>query len=185
MSATTLVGNSVPQAADAVDIARAQNGDTRAFERLYRANVARVWSLARRMIGPAVAGEITQDVFVRAWEKIGTFRGDAAFSTWLHRVAVNVILHRRAALRLERERFAPDEEILVSLPAGARSSSDTGMDVAGAIEQLPQGARAVFVLHDVEGYKHEEIAQLLGVTSGTSKAQLHRARMILRRYLCR
>ena len=184
MSATTLVGNKVPQAADAVDVARAQRGDTRAFERLYRANVARVWSLARRMIGPAFAGEITQDVFVRVWEKIGTFRGDAAFSTWLHRVAVNVILHRRAALRLERERFDPDEDTLVALPAAPRST-DSRMDVTEAIDKLPHGARAVFVLHDVEGYKHEEIAELLGVTSGTSKAQLHRARMILRRHLCR
>lgn len=184
MSATTFVGNRVPQAVDAVDVARAQRGDTRAFERLYRANAARVWSLARRMIGPAIAGEITQDVFVRVWEKIGTFRGDAAFSTWVHRVAVNVILHRRAALRLERERFDTDEATMVALPAGTRGT-DAKMDVASAIEKLPQGARAVFVLHDVEGYKHEEIAELLGVTSGTSKAQLHRARMILRRHLCR
>lgn len=183
MSATTLVLNNVPQAADAEDVARAQRGDTRAFERLYRANVSRVWSLARRMIGPAFAGEITQDVFVRAWEKIGTFRGDAAFSTWLHRVAVNVILHRRQALRVERERFDAGEDALEAVPTGPKGT-DAGMDVASAIEKLPQGARAVFVLHDVEGYKHEEIAELLGVTSGTSKAQLHRARMILRRHLC-
>src|SRR6187402_3090848 len=87
----------VPQSNERADVVRAQNGDTRAFERLYQAHAGRVHGLARRMIGPDLAGELTQDVFVRVWEKLGTFRGESAFGTWLHRVAVNVVLHRRAA----------------------------------------------------------------------------------------
>jgi len=138
------------------------------------------------MIGPEHAAEVTQDVFVRAWEKLGTFRGESAFGTWLHRVAVNVVLHRRAALKLERMRFDEDEEALDVIPAPVRhATAEFGMDFDRAIDKLPSGARVVFVLHDVEGFKHEEIAEFLGITSGTTKAQLHRARMILRQHLTR
>jgi len=184
VTAPTTLLQTVPPAADGVDVARAQNGDTRAFERLYRTHVARILSLVRRMMGSDHAHEVTQDVFVRAWEKIGTFRGEAAFGTWLHRVAVSVVLHRRNALRVERGRIKDDEDAFESAPARP-SSADLGMDFERAIEWLPAGARMVFVLHDVEGFKHEEIAELLGVTSGTTKAQLHRARMILRQHLDR
>ncbi len=176
--------NAVPPASDRADVSRAQGGDTRAFERLYRAHSGRVFGLARRMIGPDQAAELTQDVFVRVWEKLGTFRGESAFSTWLHRVAVNVILHRRGVLKIERGRIEDDEGALDVVPARP-SSADFGMDFEIAIQKLPDGARTVFVLHDVEGYKHEEIGTLLGVTAGTSKAQLHRARMILRQHLCK
>ncbi|HEX7078544.1 MAG TPA: RNA polymerase sigma factor [Candidatus Eisenbacteria bacterium] len=165
-------------------MARAQNGDTRAFERLYRAHVARVLGLARRMLGGDHAHELTQDVFVRVWEKIGTFRGEAAFGTWLHRVAVSVILHRRNALRIERGRIKDDDSALELVPARP-ATSDLGMDFERAVSKLPEGARIVFVLHDVEGFKHEEIAEMMGITSGTTKAQLHRARMILRQHLNR
>jgi RNA polymerase sigma-70 factor (ECF subfamily) len=174
--------NAVPPASDRADVSRAQEGDTRAFERLYRAHAGRVFCLARRMIGNDLAGELTQDVFVRVWEKISTFRGESAFGTWLHRVAVNVILHRRATLKTERGRIDDEEGVLEQVP-GRPATADFGMDFENAIQMLPDGARTVFVLHDVEGFKHEEIAGMLGVTSGTTKAQLHRARMILRQHL--
>ena len=170
--------------ADIVDAALAASGDGHAYERLYRNHVARIHSLARRMINPDAADEVTQDVFVRAWEKLGTFRGEAAFGTWLHRLAVNVILGRRASLGVQRERFEESEESFDTL-ASRPGTPELGMDFETAIARLPKGARQVFVMHDVEGFKHEEIAQQLGITAGTSKAQLHRARMMLRRHLTR
>ena len=168
--------------ADAADAARAAGGDFRAFERLYRAHVNRIHALARRMLNPDEASEATQDVFVRAWQKIGSYRGEAAFGTWLHRLAVNVLLGRRQVLKLERERHLEDDSALELLPAKVRHP-DLSVDFDAAIVKLPPGARQVFVLHDVEGYRHEEIATLLGVTTGTTKAQLHRARMLLRAHL--
>jgi RNA polymerase sigma-70 factor (ECF subfamily) len=170
--------------ADAADASRAAAGDFRAFERLYRTHAGRVHALARRMLSPDEAAEATQDAFVRAWQKIGQFRGDAAFGTWLHRLAVNVFLARRQVLKLARERHVDDETVLETMPARA-AGTDITLDFEAALERLPTGARQVFVLHDVEGYKHEEIAGLLGVTTGTTKAQLHRARMILREHLDR
>jgi len=184
VTSSTTLESAVPPASERADVSRAQSGDTRAFERLYRTHSARVFCLARRMIGTDLAGELTQDVFVRVWEKLRTFRGESAFGTWLHRVAINVILHRRGVLRVERGRLEEDEDALDQVPARP-GPSEFGMDFEGAIGKLPSGARTVFVLHDVEGFKHEEIAELLGVTAGTSKAQLHRARMILRQHLCR
>ncbi|MGE5177096.1 MAG: RNA polymerase sigma factor [Hyphomicrobiales bacterium] len=184
MTTPTTLDHTVPETGERVDVARAQKGDTRAFERLYRTHVARVHGLVRRMMGGDHAPEVTQDVFVRVWEKIHTFRGEAAFGTWVYRVAVSVILHRRNALRTERNRIKDDEAALELVPARA-STADLGMDFERAIEKLPFGARTVFVLHDVEGYKHEDIATMLGITSGTTKAQLHRARMILRQHLTR
>lgn len=167
---------------DAADASRAAAGDFRAFERLYRAHVARVHALARRMLSADEAAEATQDAFVRAWQKIGQFRGDAAFGTWLHRLAVNVFLARRQALRLLRERHVDDDTALAAVPARGPGPTNAGvaLDLEAAIAELPPGARQVFVLHDVEGYRHDEIAGLMGVTVGTTKAQLHRARMLLR-----
>lgn len=165
-----------------MDVALAQSGDVQAFERLYRAHVARIHSLARRMLGPDDADEATQDAFVRAWEKLGTFRGEAAFGTWLHRLAINAFLGRRAVRGRERQRLADGDEAFATL-ASRRGSVELRMDVEQAVGRLPPGAREVFVLHDVEGFKHREIAAMLGVTEGTSKAQLHRARMALRGHL--
>ncbi len=170
--------------ADTDDAVLAAAGDGQAFERLYRGHVARIHSLARRMMGAELADEITQDVFVRAWEKLGSFRGEAAFGTWLHRVAINVILGRRKQLGIRRERFVDGEKVMDQLHSNPRST-ETAVDFEAAMEQLPNGAEQVFVLHDVEGYKHAEIADMLGISSGTSKSQLHRARMILRDYLDR
>jgi RNA polymerase sigma-70 factor (ECF subfamily) len=180
-------GQSEPQnpvAVDARDATLAARGDRDAFQRLYTRHVPRIHSLARRMVNADEAGELTQDVFVRAWQKLGTFRGEAAFGTWLYRLAINVLLARRTSLAVQRKRHHVGDEVLDILPDRPRSF-DFGMDFDTAIERLPEGARQVFVLHDVEGYKHEEIARMLAVTSGTSKAQLHRARMMLRRSLSR
>jgi RNA polymerase sigma-70 factor (ECF subfamily) len=173
---------SPPAGADADDVSRAVAGDHRAFERLYRRHVGRVFGLATRLMSRDEAAEITQDVFVRAWSKLATFRGEAAFSTWLHRLAVNLILSRRAWLGVRRGRFIDDAAAIETAPARP-GQSDLGMDFERAIGKLPEGARAVFVLHDVEGYKHEEIASFMKVTTGTTKAQLHRARMMLRGHL--
>jgi RNA polymerase sigma-70 factor (ECF subfamily) len=170
--------------ADIVDVALAASGDAHAFERLYRAHVARVHSLARRMISVERADEVTQDVFVRAWEKLSTFRGEAAFGTWLHRLAINVILARRSSLGIQRERFEDGEHSFETL-ATRPETPELGMDFEAAMTKLPNGARRIFVLHDVEGFRHEEIAQQLGIAVGTSKAQLHRARMMLRKHLTR
>lgn len=167
---------------EAADCALAASGDAQAFERLYRAHVARIHSLVRRMMGDEAADEVTQDVFVRVWEKLGTFRGDATFGTWLHRLAINLILGRRAVRGRERDRLRDGEGIIERMSA-REATPELGMDFESAIGRLPEGARKVFVLHDVEGFKHREIGQLLGVTAGTSKAQLHRARMALRQYM--
>jgi RNA polymerase sigma-70 factor, ECF subfamily len=171
-----------PGVSEAADVAMAAAGDQRAFERIYRLHVARIHSLARRMAGSeGDADELTQDVFVRAWERLGTYRGEAAFGTWLHRLAVNVVLNWRRSEAGERQRIG--EGVDAELVEGRRSTGAEGLDLEGAIERLPRGARQVFVLHDVEGFKHEEIAAMIGVTTGTSKAQLHRARMLLRALL--
>lgn len=169
-------------APDNTDAALAAAGDVAAFERLYDGHVARIHSLARRMAGPDAADELVQDVFVRAWEKLGTFRGDAAFGTWLYRLAVNLILGWRAQLGRARARFL-EADALPSEPMARPARPELSMDFEAAIEHLPQGAREVFVLHDVEGYRHGEIASMLAISVGTSKSQLHRARMILRRHL--
>jgi RNA polymerase sigma-70 factor (ECF subfamily) len=167
---------------EAADVALAAAGDARAFERLYRQHVPRIHSLVRRMAGTeGDPDELTQDVFVRAWQRLKTYRGEAAFGTWLHRLAVNVILNWRRREALSRRWI--EEGTAPELLEGHRQAGAEALDLEGAIAKLPPGARQVFVLHDVEGFKHEEIAAMIGVTSGTSKAQLHRARMLLRAYL--
>ncbi len=166
------------------DVARAAQGDVSAFERVYHAHLPRVHSLVRRMAGGRDTDELTQDVFVRVWQKLGSFRGDAAFSTWLHRLAVNVVIERFRADTVRRQRLRDGDEIFDTLAAPARSR-DLAMDFETALTTLPDGAREIFVLHDVEGYKHHEIATLLEISAGTSKAQLHRARLMLRRQLRR
>lgn len=134
------------------------------------------------MTGGQDTDELTQDVFVRVWQKLGSFRGDSAFATWLHRLAVNVVIERFRSDLLRRQRLHDGEGIFETLSAPHRPR-DVSLDFEAALERLPDGAREIFVLHDVEGYTHREIADLLGISSGTSKAQLHRARMILRKHL--
>ena len=169
---------------DSVDAALASAGDASAFERLYRRHSSRIFGLAVRMVGHQEAEEVTQEVFVRAWTKLESFRGEAAFGTWLYRMGINTILSHRAKVGRYRDRHQEDaeDEILERAPARPMGR-DGAMDLEKAMRTLPDGARDVFVLHDVEGFKHEEIAKLLAINVGTSKSQLHRARMLLRRVL--
>jgi RNA polymerase sigma-70 factor (ECF subfamily) len=164
-------------------VPRARAGDRGAFQRLYEDHVGRVYALCLRLTGdPEDAMERTQDTFVRAWRKLDTFRGEAAFSTWLHRLAVNVVLaeHRSSGRRERRTDLAAAEAGPRVQPA---PRAGLAVDLERAIAALPPGARAVFVLYDVEGYRHEEIAEMAGIAAGTSKAQLHRARRLLREAL--
>ena len=168
--------------ADTVEVRRAVTGDEGAFERLYRRHVARIHTLVRRMTGPDAADEVTQDVFVRAWDKLPTFRGESAFGTWLYRLAINVVLSRRRSERSERVALLDDPAVLDQHPAPF-APSGMRLDLEAAMARLPDGARQVFILHDVEGWTHEEIADQLGLVPGTSKSQLSRARAALRRML--
>ena len=185
MHATALSVMPTPPLSD--DVARAASGDRRAFERLYRAHADRVFTLCTRMVGDRQkAEELTQDVFVRVWDKLGQFRGESAFGTWLHRMAVNVVLNDRQSEKRRRDKYDDGIEDPDALSYGdVRPLPVPGLsiDLESAIATLPPGARKVFVLHDVEGYTHEEIGAMLGVTSGGCKAQLHRARMLLRAQL--
>jgi RNA polymerase sigma-70 factor (ECF subfamily) len=178
------LGGDIPLQKDSVesDVALAARGDSTAFERLYRTHVARIHSLTRRMLSGQDADEVTQDIFVRTWQKLGQFRGESAFSTWLHRLAVNVIIERRRTYAVQRGRMNDDPEALDTITV-APARADLKVDFEQAIADLPPGAREIFVLHDVEGHKHREIAALLDITTGTSKRQLHRARMLLRQHL--
>jgi RNA polymerase sigma-70 factor (ECF subfamily) len=164
------------------DARLAAAGDQKAFERLYRLHQGRVFSLSLRMAGPQWAEDLTQEVFIRAWRKLETFRGDAAFGTWLYRLAVNLILSRRESLRKREQRHGGDGEMLERIPARGKPAG-LALDFEAAIGTLPEGARQVFVLYEIEGYPHAEIAEMMGISTGTSKSQLHRARMILREYL--
>ncbi len=153
-----------------------------AFDALYHENAGRIYALCLRMSAdPGEAERLTQDVFVRAWRRLDSFRGESAFSSWLYRLAVNVVLQdRRTAGRLRARVFFTDEPA----PAAARSDSiEDRMDLERAIASLPDGAREALVLHDIEGYTHEEIGRLTGKAAGTIKAQLHRARKLLRERL--
>jgi RNA polymerase sigma-70 factor, ECF subfamily len=168
------------------DVALAAAGDRRAFERLYRAHVDRVFSLCARMVQDrGHAEELTQDVFVRVWEKLSLFRGESAFGTWLHRMAVNVVLNDRRASKLRADRRAEVDDLDQLGQDRDALRPGLAVDLESAIALLPPGARTVFVLHDVEGYTHVEIGRLLGVTAGGTKAQLHRARRLLREALDR
>lgn len=168
-------------------VRRAQAGDGSAFDGLYEAHVGRIYALCLRMCAdPAEAELRTQDVFVRMWQRLPSFRGESLFSTWLHRLAVNVVLEdRRAAAR--RSARAEQLEDIGTLPEASIPARDheSRLDLERAIAMLPEGARVVLVLHDVEGYTHEEIAGLCGIAVGTTKAQLHRARRLLRESLDR
>jgi RNA polymerase sigma-70 factor (ECF subfamily) len=165
-------------------VQRAQAGDVQAFEQLYRDNLGRVHGLCFRLAGnETLAEELTQDVFVRAWQKLGSFRGESAFFSWLYPLAVNVALSERRSRRRRTARvFATDDLTPFERPERP-ATPEGGFDLERALGALPPGARAVFVLHDVEGYKHDEIAALTGVATGTSKAQLHRARKLLKEKL--
>ena len=169
-------------------IRAAAAGDAAAFEQLYRQHYRRVYSLCLRMLGSQTQAEdLTQEVFLQVFRKLGSFRGDSAFTTWLHRLTVNqVLMHfRKRGVKLEHTSEEGDFTNVVDTPLQStrRISMVDRLALEKAIAELPPGYRTVFTLHDIEGYEHEEIAGMLGVSIGTSKSQLHKARMRLRELL--
>ena len=163
-------------------------GDTSAFAELYRRHFRRVYLLALRMMGNATEAEdMTQEVFVHLFNKIGSFRGESAFTTWLHRMTVNQVLMHFRKRSTRSELTTVEGETPIQIVQGTENPN--AMPVVDrialekAIQQLPPGYRTVFVLHDVEGYEHDEIARMLGVAEGTSKSQLHKARLKLRQLI--
>jgi len=169
---------------DAHNVELAKKGDVEAFERLYRNNLGRVYGLCLRMVADRpLAEELAQDVFVRAWQKLATFRGDSAFSSWLHRLAVNVVLSEQRTRRRRESRIVAVDDPEVHEKPRPLGPVGASVDLDKAIATLPAGARRVFVLHDVEGHRHQEIADMVGIAVGTSKAHLHRARKLLRKAL--
>jgi RNA polymerase sigma-70 factor, ECF subfamily len=178
---------------EAEAIRRAQAGDSAAFDYLYQLHSRRVYALCLRMVSnPADAEDLTQEAFLQLFRKIGTFRGESAFSTWLHRMTVNVVLMRlrKKALPTDslEETLEPDSENSgpkrdVGAPDLRLSGAVDRVNLERSIEKLPPGYRTVFVLHDVQGYEHNEIAGIMGCSVGNSKSQLHKARTRLRELL--
>lgn len=170
---------------DSDDVRRAASGDMRAFEALYRRHVGRIHGAIWRLCGgvEARAQELTQEAFVRAWQKLDSFRHESAFGTWLYRLSMNVaLMDLRGRAGNEDQELGIESDEIFAAPERAMTR-DTRIDLERLIGQLPPRARAVLVLHDIEGWKHEEIANELGMAVGSSKAQLHRARGLLRRAL--
>ena len=163
-------------------IRQAQRADARAFEALYRLHVDKIYGLCLRMTGNvSEAEDCTQEAFIQAWKKMTKFRGDSAFSTWLHRIAVNAVLGRIRKSKREQDRMVAVADVYQA----RLDTGDSGemRDLAEAIDRLPEKARHVFVLHAVYGYSHDEAAKMLGIAAGTSKAQVHRARRLLAQQL--
>jgi len=159
-------------------VSKARRGDQRAFEVLYRHNVDRVYALCLRMTGNvSEAEDCAQEAFIQAWKQIEKFRGDSAFGTWLHRIAVNAVLGRIRKSKREKARLEAVADNQDPLPLDINDGELR--DLSEAIRRLPEGARHVFVLHAVYGYSHDEAADMLGIANGTSKAQMHRARKLL------
>jgi RNA polymerase sigma-70 factor (ECF subfamily) len=182
------VRGEAPVAVDEAEVARAlvrraQDGDRRAFDELYAATAGRVFAVLLRLCADREQAErLTQDTFVLAWRRLHTFRGRSRFTSWLHRIAVNTMLQdARAAGRREARVIPMDAELTVGRARPA--SSDERLDLERAIALLPPGARTALVLHDIEGYTHDEIAAMTGVAQGTAKSQLHRARRLLQEML--
>jgi RNA polymerase sigma-70 factor (ECF subfamily) len=178
---------------EAEAIRRAQQGDGEAFERLYRLHGRRVFSLCLRMVGnQAEAEDLAQEAFLQLFRKIQTFRGESAFSTWLHRLTVNVVLMRlrkKTATETSLDEMSEGQEESgtspreVGIPDLNLAGSVDRVNLERAVRQLPPGYRTVFVLHDIQGYEHNEIAALMGCSIGNSKSQLHKARTRLRELL--
>lgn len=163
-------------------IERARQGDRRAFEEIYRANAGRVYGLCLRLTrDPAVAEDCTQETFISAWRNLSSFQGRSQIGTWLHRIAVNAALARARRRSIEIvPQPAANEDDADPLDRVGGADDSPPIDVEAAIESLPEGARHVLVLYGIYGYTHEEAAGMLGIAVGTCKAQLHRARRLLR-----
>jgi len=185
----------LPELTDADVVRLAQQGDAVAFERIYRTHSRKVYTLCLRMVGDRTdAEDLTQDVFLQLFRKIHTFRGESAFSTWLHRMSVNIVL-----MRFRKKTLA--DESLEAITTPEEGSSTASREFGGpdlrlngvvdritletAINELPPGYKAMFILHDVQGYNHDEIAEIFGCTAGNSKSQVHKARIRLRELLQR
>ncbi|MBW3627849.1 MAG: sigma-70 family RNA polymerase sigma factor [Gemmatimonadetes bacterium] len=165
-------------------VREAQAGSAPAFERLYREHSARIYALCLRLAAdPVQAEELTQDVFVRAWQKLDSFRGDSAFGTWLHRLAVNEVLGKRRADGRRGARVMIAEDLTIFETPRVVGQEGFQLDLEAAVATLSEATRTVFVMHDVEGYTHDEIANLTGRAEGTCKTLLHRARKMLRERL--
>ena len=167
---------------------KAGAGDLAAFEEIYRRHFRRVYALCLRMTSnPQEAEDLTQETFIQLFNKIGSFRGDSAFTTWLHRMTVNLVLmyFRKASTRSEL--LTEEGETPIQIVRGTENPEAMPVvdriAIERAIQQLPPGYRSVFVLHDVEGYEHDEISKMMGISAGTSKSQLHKARLKLRQLL--
>ena len=161
-------------------VQRACAGDVRAFERLYRDHVARVYGLCLRMTrDPAMAEDCTQETFINAWKALASFQTRSSLSTWLHRIAVNIALAKRRKASVVLESSANDDDEAIESDWTLETPLEVN-EIEAAIERLPEGARDVLVLHAIYGYSHLEAAEMLGVAEGTCKAQLHRARSLLR-----
>jgi RNA polymerase sigma-70 factor (ECF subfamily) len=166
---------------EAALVAAARDGDERAMATLYRRYRPRVYSVIARMLGPAEAEEVTQEVFLRAFRALDRFRAEAQLSTWLYRIAVNAALSERGRRRIERDRAAPSTAAeRIAAPSTAERDPALQARLEHALAALPPGYRAVLVLHDIEGLEHEEIGRILGCRVGTSKSQLHKARAKMR-----
>lgn len=164
-------------------ISEAKSGDKSAFEKLYRMNVSRIYAICFRISADRLkAEELTQDVFVKVWEKLNTFKGDSKFSTWIYRIAVNTSLLELRKRKRWFARFRNFSELL-NFDKKVSISVGNSIDFENAISFLPEKARLIFIMHDIEGYRHNEIAKILFVKTGTTKAQLHRARKLLREAL--
>ena len=173
------------RAEDAALVERCKRGDVAAFEELYRAHAGRLYSVATRMLGnTAEAEDLLQEIFLAAHRKLDSFRGDSALGTWLYRLATNLCLdHLRSRSTRSRQVTDALEDDASLADAGAGGLAEravTRMDLERALAQLPEGCRAAFVLHDVEGLEHREVAEVLGIAEGTSKSQVHKARLRLR-----
>jgi RNA polymerase sigma factor (sigma-70 family) len=165
-------------------VERAKGGDREAFEEIYREQVGRIHALCWRLTGDAdLAEELTQEAFIRAWRKLHLFKARSALSTWLHRLTVNVVMTDHRVHGSRRKRQIPLEAAHSERLIDGGKKAEIGLDLERAIATLPPRARSVFVLHDMEGYAHAEIAKTAGMAVGTSKAHLHRARELLRKAL--
>jgi RNA polymerase sigma-70 factor, ECF subfamily len=173
--------------ADAELLSRLRTGDTRAYEDLYRQHGARIHALACRMLGdPVEAEDALQEVFLQVFRKLDGFKGDSTFGTWLYRLAMNLCVDRLRSRSSKDRRQTDSLDEQEPVPFRGRSFGDTAggrLDLERAIAQLPDGCRSVFLLHDVEGFEHSEVATILGISEGTSKSQVHKARMKLRALL--
>jgi RNA polymerase sigma-70 factor (ECF subfamily) len=169
---------------DADLVARCRSGDLSAFGEIYRLHATRLYNLAYRMVGRDAAEDLVQDMFLTAFRKLDSFKGESALGTWLYRLGMNVCLDRLRSKAARQDQVTAELDEAALTPGTARSLPQvTRLDLERAIAALPDGARAAFLLHDVEGFDHHEVGRILGIAEGTSKSQVHKARLRIRAFL--